>query len=261
MRLEGKVALISGGAQGQGAAEAKLFAREGAKVVIGDVLEEDGRKTEAEINEAGGEALFIRLDVSKASEWRRAIDATVAKFGKLDVLVNNAAIYEPLGRTEDITEEEWDRYVAVNATGPFLGCKYAIPEMRRAGGGSIVNIGSDSGILGGRGPIPYAASKGALRAFTNAAAVEYASEGIRINSIHPGPPYAEGSALNGTGRGPLETSEWIKRNVPMERIGDPLEIARAVLFMASDESSFVTGAELSVDGGSLMGAGGETGQE
>ena len=190
MRLEGKVVLISGGARGQGAVEAKLFAKEGAKVVIGDILEEEGKKVEAEINETGGEALFVSLDVSKSAEWRRAIETTVSKFGKLDVLVNNAAIYETLGRTDQVTEEEWDRFIAVNATGPFLGCKYAIPEMRKAGGGSIINIGSDSGILGSRGPIPYAASKAALRAFSNAAAVEYASEGIRINTIPPGPPRA-----------------------------------------------------------------------
>jgi cyclopentanol dehydrogenase len=139
MRLENKVALISGGARGQGAAEARLFAREGARVVIGDILEEEGRKVEAEINESGGECLFVRLDVTSEESWQRAVDATVARFGKLDVLVNNAGIFK-LGLVEETSQELWDEIMEINARGVFLGTKYALPEMRKAGGGSIVNI-------------------------------------------------------------------------------------------------------------------------
>ena len=149
MRLENKVALISGGARGQGAAEARLFAKEGARVVIGDLLEEEGRQVEAEINEMGGECLFVRLDVTSEENWKQAIDATVARFGKLDVLVNNAGIFK-LGRVEDTSPELWDEIMDINAKGVFLGTKYAIPEMRRAGGGSIINISSVAGLIGTR---------------------------------------------------------------------------------------------------------------
>ncbi len=162
MRLEGKVALISGGARGMGAAEAKMFAGEGAKVVIGDVLEQEGRQTEAQINETGGECLFVRLDVTSESNWQEAIAAAVAKFGKLDILVNNAGI-SIQGGLEDFSEADWDRTIDVNAKGVFLGTKRAIPEMRRAGGGSIINISSGAGIAPSPGTsAAYAASKGAV---------------------------------------------------------------------------------------------------
>jgi len=144
MRLEGKVALISGGARGMGAAEARLFADEGAKVVIGDVLEEEGRQTEAQINEAGGECLFVRLDVTSEGNWRDVVATTVARFGKLDILVNNAGIFRT-ERVEDTSEESWDQVMDVNAKGVFLGTKHAIPEMRKVGGGSIINISSIAG--------------------------------------------------------------------------------------------------------------------
>ena len=170
MRLEGKVALISGAARGMGAAEARLFAREGAMVALGDILVDQGKAVAAEINAAGAQALFLRLDVSKAVDWRKAIDATVARFGKLDILVNNAGIIDRTA-LEDTSEEAWDRVMDVNAKSVFLGTKTAVPEMRKAGGGSIVNISSISGILSLGFP-SYNASKGAVRISTKNVAVE-----------------------------------------------------------------------------------------
>ena len=186
MRLQNKVAFISGGARGMGAAEAKLFAHEGAKVVIGDVLDDEDRMTESEINETGGECLFFRLDVASEDSWASAISVTISRFGKLDVLINNAGVVTR-GSVEDTTLEEYDRIMDINAKGVFLGTKAAIPELRKAGGGSIVNISSISGNIGQSGVrAVYNASKGAVRIFTKSAAIQYASEGIRVNSVHPG---------------------------------------------------------------------------
>ena len=173
MRMENKVALISGGARGMGAAEARLFAREGAKVVIGDIREELGRQVEAEINETGGECLFVTLDVTDEQSWQAAVAATVARFGKLDVLVNNAGIYRT-ERVEDTTVELWDQVMEINAKGVFLGAKSVIPEMRRAGGGSIINISSVAGLVGNTMSAAYTASKGAVRLFTKSTAIQYA---------------------------------------------------------------------------------------
>ena len=246
MRLESKVAFISGGARGMGAAEAKMFAREGAKVALGDVLEEEGKQVEAEINETGGEALFVRLDVTRESDWERAISATVQRFGKLDVLVNNAAVavfVEP----DDATVADWDRQMAINAKGVFLGTKAAIPEMRKAGGGSIVNISSTSGLIGQGYIHPgYNASKGAVRLLTKSIAVQYAKEGIRANSVHPG-----GTLTSMTEKrlsDPEAYALGISR-IPLGRFAQPEEIAYGVLYLASDESSYVTGSELVIDGG------------
>ena len=246
MRLENKVALISGGARGMGAVEAHLFAREGAKVVIGDVLEEEGRQTEAAVNEAGGECVFVRLDVTSEADWAAAVSEAVSRYGKLDILVNNAGI-SSTGGIEELTVEDWDRTLGINTKGVFLGTKAAIPEMRKAGGGSIVNISSGAGIAPAPGTSgAYAASKGAVRIFSKSTAVQYAGEKIRCNSVHPGPietpmlrsARGAGSQLDGT----------IER-VPLGRIGTPEEIAYGVLYLASDESSFVTGSELVIDGG------------
>lgn len=253
MRLEGKVALISGGARGQGGQESRLFSREGAKVIIGDILEEEGRKTEEEINRTGGEAVYVKLDVTKSEDWRKAVETAVMRFGKLNVLVNNAAIFGPLGRVEDITEEVWDQYMQIDAKGVFLGCKYAIPEMLKAGGGSIINISSGAAIrVRTRVPTPYAASKGAVRGITKAVAMEYATEGIRVNTVHPGPTLTEGVALMdpaGPHVDPTEVPDWVKYSAPMGRWGKPIEIAHAALFLASDDASFVLGTELDADGG------------
>ena len=246
MRLENKVALISGGARGMGAEEARLFAREGAKVVIGDMLEADGRQVEAEINEGGGECIFLRLDVTSEPAWQEAVAATVARFGRLDILVNNAGV-SSRGILEDCTAQEWDRVMDVNAKGVFLGTKAAIPEMRKAGGGSIINISSVSGMIGQDYVQPvYNASKGAVRIFTKSVAIQYAKEGIRVNSVHPG---AVDTPMAGARLGNPELQRQADARSPLGRTAKPHEIAYGVLYLASDESSFVTGSELVVDGG------------
>ena len=246
MRVAGKVALVSGGARGLGEAQAKLLAAEGAKVVIGDVLEEEGRKVEAEINELGGEAFFMPLDVTKTDDWNAIIAETVSRFGKLDVLVNNAGI-GGRGGLEDMTEEEWDEVMAVNAKGVFLGTKLAMPELMKTGNGSIVNISSQMGIVGSDTSNPgYQASKAAVHVFTKSIALRYATQGIRVNSVHPGPidtPMLQAGFVD------PERMKRVMSKVPMGRVGQPEEIAYGVLFLSSDESSFITGAGLVIDGG------------
>ena len=243
-RLDGKVAIITGGARGQGAAEAKLFAQEGARVVFGDVLDEEGRGVEAEIHEAGGEATYMRLDVTSAQDWQRAIEAAESKYGRLDILVNNAGIFRR-NSIEDTSEELWDEIMDVNAKGVFLGTKHSLPAMRRAGGGSIVNISSISGMIGIGAPA-YNATKGAVRVFTKITAVQHAGEGIRCNSIHPGP--IDTPMIRPPGTDPARSSDSVAR-VPLGRIGTSEDIAYGALYLASDESSFVTGSELVIDGG------------
>jgi NAD(P)-dependent dehydrogenase (short-subunit alcohol dehydrogenase family) len=245
MRLEGKVALITGAAHGMGAEDARLFAREGAKVAIADIREEDARKVEAEITEAGGEAMVIMLDVSKEDQWEQAVAAVVAKFGKLDILVNNAGI-SGSGESDSSSTDAWDRLIDINAKSVFLGMKHAIPEMEKIGGGAIVNISSISGLVGQESIHPgYNASKGAVRLVTKAAAVQHAKSGIRVNSVHPGmlPPMLTSFQRGDPNR------EAMNANVPMGREGEPIEVANAVLFLASDEASYITGTELVVDGG------------
>ena len=245
MRLEGKVALITGAAHGMGAEDARLFAREGAKVAIADIREEDARKVEAEIAEAGGEAMVIMLDVSKEDQWEHAVAAVVAKFGKLDILVNNAGI-SGSGESDSSSTDAWDRLIDINAKSVFLGMKHAIPEMEKIGGGAIVNISSISGLVGQESIHPgYNASKGAVRLVTKAAAVQHAKSGIRVNSVHPGmlPPMLTSFQRGDPNR------EAMNANVPMGREGEPIEVANAVLFLASDEASYITGTELVVDGG------------
>ena len=244
MRLEGKVALISGGARGQGAVEAKLFAQEGAKVVFGDIRDQEGQQVEAEIRELGGEATYTHLDVTREADWRSAVDTSVDRYGKLDILVNNAGIAIWKG-VEDTSEEDWDRVMAVNAKGVFLGTKHAIPAMRRAGGGSIVNISSTAGLRGSPGLAAYTASKGAVRLFTKSTAIQYAGDNIRCNSVHPG-----GVDTPMVQEAPDDPARQDARlRTPMGRRAAPEEIAYGVLYLASDESSFVTGSELVIDGG------------
>ena len=245
MRLENKVALISGGARGMGAVEAKLFTTEGAKVVIGDVLEEDGRRTEAEINEAGGECLFVPLDVTNEASWQDAVQAAVRRFGKLDILVNNAGIYRT-ERVEEVSEELWDLVMGINAKGVFLGTKHAIPEMRNAGGGSIVNISSVAGLVGDHISAAYASSKGAVRLLTKSTAIQYAKEGIRCNSVHPGTIETRMTADMLVD--PRYRQDRMERT-PLQRLGTAQDVAYGVLYLASDESSFVNGSELVIAGG------------
>ena len=246
MRLEGKVAFISGGARGMGETEARLFAENGARVVVGDVLEAEGRQVASDICAAGGDAMFVPLDVTIDADWERAIVATVERYGRLDVLVNNAGIS---GRSmvEDTRVEDWERVMDINAKGVFLGTRYAIPEMQKVGGGSIVNISSQLGLVGTDNSSPqYQASKGAVRIFTKTTAIQYAADGIRANSVHPGPIV---TPMTEERRADPATRELMLSRIPLARYGQPMDVAYGVLYLASDESSFVTGSELVIDGG------------
>ena len=246
MRLENKVALITGGARGIGAAITKLFSREGAKLVIGDVLEEEGRKIAEEVAAAGGNCFFVRLDVTNELDWKRVTAEVVDHFGKLDVLVNNAGV-SARGNVEETSEAQWSRTMEINVKGAFLGTKQVIPVMRAGGGGSIVNISSGAGIA----PQPdtsgaYAASKGAVRIFTKSVAIQYARENIRCNSVHPGPIDTDMLMADRPDDGHLDV---MMGRVPLGRFGQAEEIAYGVLYLATDEASFVTGSELVIDGG------------
>jgi NAD(P)-dependent dehydrogenase (short-subunit alcohol dehydrogenase family) len=248
MRLAGKVAIITGAASGMGAATARRFAREGATVVIADMLEDDGRKVAQEIVAANGKAEFARLEVTDEANWKAVVDATVAKYGKLDILVNNAGI-SGSAFTDTLDTAAWDQLMAVNGRGPFLGIKFAVPAMKKAGGGSIVNLSSISGVVGqNRIHVGYNASKGAVRTLTKAAAVQCGADNIRVNSVHPGlmPPMR----TSGATADPVFRDKMLK-SVPMGRTGEVDEVANAILFLASDEASYITGAELYVDGGYL----------
>ncbi len=228
-----------------GAEEARIFAREGAKVVIGDISEEDGKAIEAQVAEAGGQALFVRLDVTAEADWAKAVELAVSSYGKLDVLVNNAGI-SSRAFTDDTAIDGWDKIMEVNSKGVFLGTRAAVPKMMEAGGGSIINISSIMGLVGSAGGHPaYNASKGAVRIFSKAMAVRHGKDNIRVNSVHPGfmPPMASGIAYDqDQRRGSLEQT-------PLGREGRVEEVANAVLFLASDEASYITGAEPAVDDG------------
>ena len=245
-RLEGKVALISGGARGQGAVEAQMFAEEGAKVIIGDILDDAGRQTEAQLRELGYECTYVHLDVTSETDWDAAVQTAVTAYGKLDILLNNAGILIRKN-IEDTTETDWDRIFAVNAKGVFLGTKAALPALRANGGGSIINISSTAGLVGSpNGSASYTATKGAVRLFTKSTAIQHAREGIRCNSIHPGP--IETDMIADTLNDPDSMALRMQR-LPLGRVGKPSEIAYGAIYLASDESSFVTGAELVIDGG------------
>jgi cyclopentanol dehydrogenase len=247
-KLDRKVALISGGAQGLGAAVAKKFAKEGAKVVFGDIRDADGKNVEEAIRSEGSEAVYVHLDVTNEPDWPNAVAAAVARYGALQILINNAGIGIPRVPIEQLAVEEWDRVMAVNARGAFLGTKHAIPAMRRSGGGSIVNISSVAGIGQSAHQEPaYAASKSAIRIFTKATAAQHAEDRIRCNSVHPGPIDTEmiHAAMD------AEVLARRLQRVPLGRLGTMDEVVAVVLFLASDDSSYITGSEVVVDGGVL----------
>jgi len=243
MRLKDKVAIVTGGAHGMGEAEARLFAREGAKIVVADILADLAETVASDISAQGGEAIAARIDVTSEPDWMALIERTVSTWGRLDILVNNAGISgSSVGDPDGL--DGWNRIIAVNQTSVFLGTKLAAEQMAKTGGGSIVNISSIMGFVGGESGHPaYGASKGAVRIYTKAAAVRYGPRGVRVNSVHPGymPPM-----LNATNQN--LRAEKIALT-PLRRLGEPIEVAYGVLFLASDEASFVTGTELVIDGG------------
>ncbi len=248
MRLQDKVAIISGAASGMGAATARRFGKEGAKVVVADMLEEDGRQVASDITRANGAAEFMRLDVTNEADWQTVVAATVARYGRLDILVNNAGI-SGSAVTDMLDTDAWDRLMQVNARGVFLGTKYAALEMKKTGGGAIVNLSSISGNTGQTMThMGYNASKGAVRTLTKSTAVQFGRDGIRANSVHPGlmPPMR----TSGATADPAVRAKMLQ-GVPLRRAGEVDEVANAILFLASDEASYITGAELYVDGGYL----------
>ena len=252
MRLEGKVALISGAASGVagelmgfGGAAARMFCQEGAKVILGDINTDGGERTAAQIRAAGGDAQFVKLDVTREADWAAAVAAAIAAYGRLDILVNNAGTGARY-TVEETTEAAWDGQMDVHAKGAFLGIKHAVPELLKAGGGAIVNISSIYGIVGSPTSTAYHAAKGAIRLLTKSAAIQYAGDNIRVNSIHPGychTPLTDGSYQN------ERHFAWINERIPIGRVGSADDIAYGIVFLASDEASFITGAELVIDGG------------
>jgi NAD(P)-dependent dehydrogenase (short-subunit alcohol dehydrogenase family) len=245
--LQGKVSLISGAARGIGAAQARLFARNGSTVVIADIREGDGRRLSREIVNEGGIATFVKLDVVSEQDWDRAVAIVMSWAGKLNVLVNSAGVFDR-ATVEQTNGDSWDALMDVNAKSVLLGTKSVIPAMRKSNGGSIVNISSIAGIVGTLVSTAYNASKGAVRLLTKSTALQYASEGIRVNSIHPGPTETE--MLTQLFPTVQDRTERINK-IPLGRFALPEDIAYAALFLASDESSFVTGSELVVDGGAI----------
>ncbi|HIH01622.1 TPA: SDR family oxidoreductase [Thermoplasmata archaeon] len=248
MKLKGKVALITGGTEGIGLATARLFLQEGAKVVISSRSPEKGAKALVELSELG-EVMFVRADVSRADDASMMVESVVSRFGSIDIVFNNAGVF--VERTvEQTTEEEWDRLIDTNLKGTFLVSKHAIPHMRAHGGGVIINNSSDAGLVGNRVSAAYCASKGGVTLLTKAMALDHAKDNIRVNCVNPGvvdtPMVAQEATLSGD---PEKYMKQMDRDHPMGRIGRPEEVAKAVLFLASDDSSFVTGAALSVDGG------------
>ena len=239
-RLDGKVALISGAARGQGEAEARLFVAEGAKVVLGDILVEDQQRV---VDSLAGQATGVKLDVPQEADWQHAVDTAVQTYGKLDILVNNAGIF-PIQGLEDTDLELWNRVIAINQTGVFLGMKYAVPAMREAGGGSIINISSALGLVGAGMATAYHGTKGAVRLLTKTAAIEYAKHQIRVNSVHPGGVDTKMLDVFNP-----EARLSLPQAYPLGRIATAEDVSYGVLYLASDEASFVTGTELIIDGG------------
>ena len=252
-RVKDKVALVTGGASGIGEECALLLAKEGAKVVVTDINKDRGKKVAEEIRSNGGDAIFIKHDVSKEEDWKQVIEQTLQKFGKLNVLVNNAGVLL-VKNVESTSLEEWRWIMSINLDGVFLGTKYGIEAMKKSGGGSIINMSSMAGIIGGPGFETYSASKGGVRIFTKSAALHCAQAGydIRVNSVHPGWIGTAMAEKVGQlfGEGDVEAGrKFLDSSQPIGHIGEPIDVAYGVLYLASDESKFVTGSELVIDGG------------
>ncbi len=244
-QLENKVAIVTGAAGGMGEAIARLFAAEGAKVMATDIQEEKLTAWVATAKKEGCAIDCMTHDVSDPNQWQDIVEKTIERFGRLDILVNNAGIYPPGATTETTSLGDWERIMAINVTGPFIGTKTCLPHMKVAGGGSVVNISSIAGLVGGNGPA-YSASKGALRLLTKDQAVELAKDNIRVNSIHPGgvlTPMTEFLISSPS------SAETLHNMCPLGRIGNVMEIAYGALYLASDQASYTTGAELVIDGG------------
>ncbi|MED5429432.1 MAG: glucose 1-dehydrogenase [Chloroflexota bacterium] len=244
-RLEGKVAIVTGASNGMGAAEAKLLASEGARVVACDIQSAPGEKVVSEILAEGGEAEYVHCDVTSEKEWESVVEGTVSRYGALHVLVNNAGI-SSTSVEDNLSTESWEDIMNINATGVFLGTKTTAEVMKEQGSGSIVNISSIMGFVGGEyGHPAYHASKGAVRIFSKAMAVKYGPYGVRVNTVHPGfmPPMTSSNHPTSGSR-----ARYVEQT-PLRRTGEVIEVAYGVLFLASDEASFVTGTELVIDGG------------
>jgi NAD(P)-dependent dehydrogenase (short-subunit alcohol dehydrogenase family) len=252
-RVKGKVAIVTGGGSGIGEAAAKLLAAEGAKVAIVDIDDENGRRVAKEIKAARGTAEFWHMDISQEKEVEKTLADINKKYGQLHILVNNAGITGNARPSHETTSADWDAVMNVNLRGTFLCTKYAVPYILKTGGGSVINVSSIMGILGGPTPV-YCSSKGGIRTLTKADAVTYARQNIRFNSVHPGyiiTPLFKNLAA----KTPLGVEKSIERegaNIPMGRMGTPEEIANGILYLASDESSYVTGLELIIDGGKII---------
>ena len=252
-RVKGKVALVTGGASGLGAAQCKMLAKEGAKVAVTDINEDGAKAVASEICQAGGEAIFLKHDVTLEADWKRTVTETVKQLGGLDILVNNAGIVIPK-TVEDTSLEEWRLTLAINLDGVFLGTNCAVAVMKENGGGSIVNISSIEGIVGEPMAAAYNASKGGVRIFTKSVALHCADNGydIRVNSVHPGffpTPMMIGGIEGMSPEQGAAFKQRIEKSIPLKRVGDLDDIAYGVLFLASDESKYMTGTELIIDGG------------
>jgi len=254
MRLKGKVAIITGAGSGLGRAAALLFAREDAKVLVAANRDKDGEQTAKSIKDNGGDAIFTKVDVTRATDLQNAVKAAIGKYGKLDIMLNNAGTPGPGKLIADITEEEWNRVLAVNLTGVFLGTKYAVPEMLKGGGGVIINVSSVAALSPRRYAGAYAAAKAGVIQLTRTTALEYARKNIRVNCILPGPidtPFFS-KVADGDPDKIAAFKEKVRNEVPLGRFAQPEEIAQVALFLASDEASFITGAAFAADGGQLL---------
>lgn len=249
MRLKGKIAFITGAGAGIGRETAKLFASEGATVIVTDINKEGIEKTASDIVSDGGKAVAYKHDVSSEDEWKTIVVKVKEQFGHIDILFNNAGIYK-IKPLPDITLNDWNQLMSINVTGVFLGMKHIIPMMADHGGGSIINASSIAGLIGAPGHVLYGASKGAVRIMTKDAAVEYAEQKVRVNSIHPS--YVETGMAEYASETTNQSQAELAQMTPLGRLAKPQEIAQTVLFLASDESSFTTGAEYVIDGGTTV---------